>query len=91
MAKVIFAVLCSEKVDALGEAIGRVYPADSLPIGNGQWLIADTATAQEVSNKLGITGGEIPVSSRTVVVGVSNYFGRHYPATWEWIKTKWGS
>ncbi|WP_157046502.1 hypothetical protein [Roseovarius sp. 217] len=89
----IFVIMRQAEADhnRLGSAIKRVYPNDTYPLGDGLWLISDSATAVEVSNKIGITsatGSNVTVGS-AIVVEAASYYGRANPAIWSWIKTKW--
>lgn len=63
----------------------KVYPADNFVVGAGQWLVADSGTAKEVSDKLEITDGR---STTAVVLAVSGYFGRYSTNLWEWMRAK---
>lgn len=81
----IFAVFASSKPQALGAAIVKHYPGDHFELQPGQWLVADTGTAKDVSDKLGITSG---TNGSALVVGVTGYFGRKSANIWEWIKAK---
>ena len=42
---------------ALSVAIFQAYPDDTYDLGNGAWLISDSVTAKEVSDKIGISDG----------------------------------
>lgn len=68
---------------------------DSILVAPGQWLVADEGTAQNVSNKLGITitppSADFTPTSTAIVVAVSGYFGRIGANVWEWVKAKWGT
>ncbi|MFI5399296.1 MAG: hypothetical protein ACHQ9S_27520 [Candidatus Binatia bacterium] len=81
----IFAVIAADNPVALGTAIPKTYPSDYFKVAEGQWLVVDKGTAQEVSNKLGITDG---ANGGALVVAVSGYYGRKAANLWEWIKVK---
>lgn len=70
----------------LANAVSAAYPDDVYDLGNGAWIVSDSATAKEVSDKVGISEGE---NGSGVVVEVASYFGRANPAIWSWMKTKW--
>ena len=57
-----------------------------LGISEGTWLVASSGTAQDVSNRIGITEG---LAGSAVVLEVASYFGRANPAIWSWIKSNW--
>jgi hypothetical protein len=84
----IFAVLTDEANEPLERAIEATFPDNFYKIRSGQFLIAASSTAADVSNKLGIADG---TNGGAVVLSIANYFGRAEPAIWEWIKTKWGN
>lgn len=70
----------------LGGAIAATYPDSFYYLGDGAWLVSDSATAKDVSDKLSVTGGE---NGAAVVVEIASYFGRANPAIWSWMKAKW--
>lgn len=72
--------------DRLRQTIAASFPDDFLPVTDAVWLVAAPGSAQDVSNKAGITqGGNEPA----IVLEISNYFGRSNPNVWAWIKAKW--
>lgn len=73
----------SEKLTA---AIEENYPNAKYGLNNGAWLVTDTGTAKDVSDRLKITGGE---NGSGIVVEFASYFGRANPAIWTWIKANW--
>ena len=82
----IFAVFRVMEPAKLAEAVKREVPVDCFDLGNGEWLVsAKGITAQQVSEKLGITSG---VSGGAIVFGMAGYFGRGPTPTWDWIKAK---
>jgi hypothetical protein len=70
----------------LSEAVAKAYPNDTYALGNNGWIVSGTGTAQEVSDKIGISGGE---NGSGIVVEIASYYGRTNPAVWSWIKNKW--
>ena len=74
--------------EKLGAAIGQRYPDAFYSLSNDAWLVSDIGTAQDVSERLGITSGE---NGSAVVIEMASYFGRANPAIWSWIKTMWES
>ncbi|MCH8166923.1 MAG: hypothetical protein IIC03_03215 [Proteobacteria bacterium] len=73
-------------VEKLGKAIASAYPDDIYDLGDGAWLVSDTATAKDISDNIGITDGKI---GSAVIIETASYFGRANPAIWSWIKAKW--
>lgn len=51
---------------------------------DGAWLVVFDGTAQLLSEKLGIRGGE---TEPALVLSVSNYSGRASPDIWDWLST----
>jgi hypothetical protein len=49
------------------------------------WLISTEGTAQQLSEKLGVTSG---ANGAAVIVEMASYFGRANPSIWSWIKDK---
>ncbi len=84
--KTIFVIFGVGKPDVLGPKIEKEYSAENFKVGEGQWLVADTGTAMDVSTKLEITSENPP--STAVVVTMGGYFGRYAAPLWEWIKVK---
>ena len=84
----IFAIISQDNPNSgkLPGAITTIYKDDCLEVGPGEWLIADTSTCVEVSNKLGITDGS---NGAAIILEVANYYGRANTNIWAWIKTKW--
>ncbi len=86
----IFAIITQPGTNSakLPEAVTKAFEGANYPLGNGVWLVSAVGTANDVSNKVGITpDGE---SGTGVVVEVASYFGRANPAIWSWIKANWG-
>lgn len=81
----IFAVIGVDKPELMGPAINKLYPNDSIIIGENQWLVVDYGTAKDVSDKLGVTNG--PTGS-AMIISMSGYYGRKSTNIWEWIKAK---
>ena len=54
----------------LAPALEAAYPQKYLQVGPGQWLVASSGTAIDVSTALGITGGR---NGGGVVVSVPGY------------------
>jgi len=67
------------------EALKTHYPDNHLKVGPGQWLVAGSGTAVDVSNLLGITTG---VSGLAIVSLIGGYFGRAPNNIWEWMASK---
>lgn len=71
----------------LPTAILTKYPVTNYAVGNGVWLVADSGTAVDVSNRIGVTPGEDAGSA--MVLEIASYYGRANPAIWSWIKANW--
>jgi hypothetical protein len=86
----LFAVLAQNNFDQIGSAIGREFPGNNYPLVARQWLLAAPGkTTKEISDTLGVTGGESTIGS-AVVVAFNNYFGRANPQIWEWLSSRLG-
>ena len=83
----LFAIMIASDAQ-LAPALEAAYPQKYLQVGPGQWLVASSGTAIDVSTALGITGGR---NGGGVVVSVSGYYGRASTGIWEWIKANWAS
>ena len=85
----IFAVIRQPgaNFDRFAEAVVSKYPQHHYDLGNGTWLIADTGTASDVANKLGVTPEG--VNGSAVILEAASYYGRANPAIWTWMKTNW--
>lgn len=62
---------------------GRSY---RLP--RGEWLVSHSGTSKELSDVLGITGGD---SGSALVLSAFGYYGRASTDIWEWMKQNWES
>ena len=84
----VFAVIRqSDPEGALARAIAAEFPDAHYDVGVGAWLVAGSGTAQEISNKLGVTPDAATGSA--VVLEAASYYGRANPAIWTWIKENW--
>jgi hypothetical protein len=81
----LFAIMAPSELPALVASLQINYPNNHLRVGPGQWLVAGTGTAVEVSNLLGITTG---ASGTAIVVQVVGYYGRAATNIWEWMASK---
>jgi hypothetical protein len=72
--------------ERLSGAIETAYPEAKYDLANGVWIVSDIATAKEISDKVGISGG---ANGSAIVLEVASYFGRANPAIWSWMKAKW--
>lgn len=68
-------------------AISKAYADGHYPVAPGVWLVSDSGTAVDVSNRIGITP-ETDAGS-AMVLEVGSYYGRANPAIWSWIKANW--
>jgi hypothetical protein len=83
----VFAViaLSDSSIEPIRTAVAAQFPENYLEAGRLLWLIADSGTAQSVSNQLGIATGTL---GSVVVIAFSGYYGRAPVNIWEWIKSK---
>lgn len=73
--------------DGLTASVQRHFPGANYQLDGGHgWLVAARATAQQVSDTLGITDG---TTGAALVIEVASYFGRANPNIWTWIKDNW--
>jgi hypothetical protein len=84
----LFAIIQQPDVNSgkLEPAVRSIYPDALYSLGSGVWLVADSVTAEDVSDKLGVSTGE---NGAAVILEVGSYFGWANPAIWSWMKTKW--
>lgn len=84
----VFAVIRqTSKAGALEAAIQQQFADSSYELGNGTWLVAGPGTANDISDKLGITPEA--VSGTGIIIEAASYYGRANPAVWTWIKENW--
>ena len=84
----LFAVLGDPGNGVLADAVAATFPGDYIEIRPGQWFVASTGTAKEISDKLGVTPGTAVGSA--IVVSASGYYGRANSQIWEWVAAKIG-
>ena len=74
----------SEKLAAV---VAGAFSGDSIhPLDDDKgWLVSAEGTAQQLSEKLGVTSG---VNGAAVILEVAAYFGRANPNIWSWLKLK---
>ena len=87
----LFVVLALRNSASFIEAsVNEKFADESYKIEDGKWIInADSVTARQLSDKLGITDKPVsPDSPLAVVFGMGGYFGRAQPDLWEWIAAK---
>ncbi|MGO7157154.1 hypothetical protein [Rhizobium leguminosarum] len=81
----IFVVFRVTKPQILAPIVEAEFPGNFLKVDEDEWLISAQLTAQEVSERLKIPGGE---NGSAIIFKMSNYFGRAPSDVWDWIKTK---
>ena len=83
----LFALFSVTKPVEMQARLDSLSPGLSLSVGEKEWLIItpSTLTTKELSDKLGITLGEV---SGGILVRVENYWGHANKAIWEWIVAK---
>lgn len=83
----IFAIIPLGTNSKLAEAVTMQFAAPlSMSLPGGAWLVAGQGTAQDVSNRIGITDGHV---GSALVVEASSYYGRASPDVWSWVKSNW--
>ena len=82
---IVYAVVGVSPAAGLGASIATAFPTDSFQVTPSFWLVAGSGTAQEVSDKIGLTAGNL---GSAVVFSTAGYFGRAPTNVWEWIKVK---
>jgi hypothetical protein len=82
---IVFAVSALAPNAALDAALPAKFPGNCLQASPTLWLVASGGTAQEVSDKIGITEGGL---GSTIVFSTAGYYGRAPSNIWEWIKAK---
>lgn len=84
----IFLLAQTSLVDTskLAKKLQKMFPDEHYVAGAGAWLVSTEGTAQNLSQELGISEGEI---TSVIVAEISSYHGRADPAIWSWIKEKW--
>jgi hypothetical protein len=85
----LFAIMADPDNATLPGILAEKFPQDHILIRPGQWFVAGTGTAKELSDKLKITGDLSP-SGPAVVMAVSGYYGRASSQIWEWVAAKVG-
>jgi len=73
--------------ETLGQSVAEAYKDNHLRLNPGCWIIADSVTAREVSEKIGVGSTATP-SGTAVVASVANYYGRASTEIWEWMKSR---
>jgi hypothetical protein len=82
---IVFTVIALAPNEKVENAVTTKFPDDHLRVSDTTWLVAGTGTAQELSTKLGITGGRV---GSAIVFSTAGYYGRAPSNIWEWIKAK---
>ncbi len=78
-------VVAGDNDSRLGAAVAHTYPEDHIKVWTGLYLVSAEATAQQVSERLGVTNGQI---GRAVVTSINGYFGYAPKNVWEWLAVK---
>ena len=83
-------VALKNSAQLIDASIAEKFASEAYQIEEGKWAVnADSVTAKQLSDKIGIT--DKPVSSTSVtgiVVPISGYYGRAQPDLWEWLAAK---
>lgn len=86
----IFAVI-GIKLDGPSGTMGNAISQTGLPnlsVTDNTWLVADSGTAKQLGDKIGLSDG---LTGTGVITEVGSYWGRADPAVWSWIKQHWGT
>jgi len=88
----IFAVIAGPgHENILDERIRALYPDKHIQFHTkGHWFVASTGTAEEVSDRLGISADKPDDVRTAIVLGVSGYWGRESANIWEWLTANGG-
>jgi hypothetical protein len=81
----IFVIFNVDNPAGMRASIEREFPKDNFDLGANEWLISAKGTAQELSQRLGVSTGE---ASSAIIFSMQSYFGRASTNIWDWIKTK---
>ena len=76
--------------DDLKPLVEKAFPEnDRIEIGDDRWLVrSDDAISMTVWNRLEKAAPTFEGPPVGIVFPVRGYFGRHSPATWEWLAAK---
>ncbi|WP_024277624.1 hypothetical protein [Xanthobacter sp. 126] len=80
----IFAIMAREANPSLQQAIDTVYKDKNYRIADRTWLVSDTATAKQVTEKLGVKKGGI--TGVVVMPTTNSYYGVAATAVWDWLR-----
>ena len=81
----IFVLFRVNDIEKVKSALVKNFPDDHLEVAEGQYLISSNQSAESVSDKLQISGGENGIG---IVFAMGGYFGRASTNIWDWIKAK---
>jgi hypothetical protein len=90
----IFAIIRVSDSTKISEAIKKVFPEDHLALGHDEWLVSFKGTANELTEKIGITTrneeGKLVKGNlgSVMVLAVSSYQGVADTNTWEWMASR---
>jgi hypothetical protein len=83
----IFVIFRVSDTSRLEEILAREFSDDHRIIANGQYLVASRGSAQQLSDRLQITGDAGNIGP-AIVFKMLNYYGRAPADIWDWIKIK---
>jgi hypothetical protein len=84
----VFAIIpqSNPNTPKLAGVIATNFVTESVSLeGDKGWLVSTKGTAQELSERLGVTSGE---NGAAIILEIASYFGRANPNIWSWIKIK---
>ncbi len=81
----IISLAAAPSPTALETKINQTFPDAVLKIGEGKWLVVTNITAMEISDKTGISTGQLGF---VLVLKVEDYYGFAQSNIWPWIKAK---
>lgn len=72
----------SKDNQTLNTLIPEKFGNDSYCLENGDWLLSYHGTSKQLSDELGISGGE---QGSAMILNFAGYWGRANPDIWEWL------
>lgn len=84
----VFAVIGSVNSEAIGAAVVKQYGANHYRFTTNVWLVPDSGTSKDVSEKLGLTNGGL--NAQGVVLRFEGYSGFAAADGWKWLATQSG-
>lgn len=80
----VFVVLSKTPNRTLEQRIASIFSGEHHRLAETQWLVRAPLTTKQLCEKLNITNS--PEMHSVVVFSINNYYGKHSPEVWEWLK-----